>query len=68
MRRPCRCGDHLQWQRGGIPRDTALPERIRAGVSLRGQVQFDTYLAQRRQTPSLSFRDHLRAVGGAIAE
>jgi regulator of RNase E activity RraA len=43
-------------------------ERIRAGVSLRSQVRFDTYLAQRRQTPSLSFRDHLRAVGGAIEE
>ena len=43
-------------------------ERIRAGVSLRSQVQFDTYLARRRQTPSLSFRDHLRAVGGAIEE
>jgi regulator of RNase E activity RraA len=43
-------------------------ERIREGVSLRSQVQFDTYLAQRRQTPSLSFRDHLRAVGGAIEE
>ena len=43
-------------------------ERIRAGVSLRSQVQFDTYLARRQQTPSLSFRDHLRAVGGAIEE
>ncbi|MGB6164239.1 MAG: RraA family protein [Pseudonocardiaceae bacterium] len=43
-------------------------ERIRAGVSLRSQVQFDTYLAQRQHTPSLSFRDHLRAVGGAIEE
>ena len=43
-------------------------ERIRAGVSLRSQVQFDAYLAQRRQTPSLSFRDHLRAMGGAIEE
>ena len=43
-------------------------ERIRAGVSLRRQVQFDTYLAQRQQTPSLTFRDHLRAVGGAIEE
>jgi len=43
-------------------------ERIRAGVSLRSQVQFATYLAQRQQTPSLSFRDHLRAVGGAIEE
>ena len=43
-------------------------ERIRAGVSLRSQVQFDTYLVQRQRTPSLSFRDHLRAVGGAIEE
>jgi regulator of RNase E activity RraA len=43
-------------------------ERIRAGVSLRSQVQFDIYLAQRKQTPSLTFRDHLRAVGGAIEE
>jgi regulator of RNase E activity RraA len=43
-------------------------ERMRAGVSLRSQVQFDTYLAQRQQTPSLTFRDHLRAVGGAIEE
>jgi 4-hydroxy-4-methyl-2-oxoglutarate aldolase len=43
-------------------------ERMRAGVSLRRQVHFDTYLAQRQQTPSLTFRDHLRAVGGAIEE
>jgi hypothetical protein len=31
-------------------------------------VQFDTYLAQRQQTSSLSFREHLRAVGGTIEE
>lgn len=43
-------------------------ERIGAGVSLRKQLQFDTYLEQRQRTPSLSFRDHLRAVGGAIEE
>jgi regulator of RNase E activity RraA len=43
-------------------------EQIRAGVSLRTQVQFATYLARRQQTPSLSFREHLRAVGGAIEE
>jgi regulator of RNase E activity RraA len=41
-------------------------ERIRGGVSLRKQVQFDTYLAERQKTPSLTFRDHLREVGGAI--
>jgi regulator of RNase E activity RraA len=42
--------------------------QLRAGTSLRTQVQFDSYLAQRQRTPSLSFRDHLRAVGGAIEE
>lgn len=41
-------------------------ERMRAGDSLRTQVQLDAYLAQRRRTPSLTFRDHLRAIGGAI--
>jgi regulator of RNase E activity RraA len=43
-------------------------ELIRGGVSLRSQVQFDLYLSQRRQTPSLTFREHLRAVRGAIEE
>jgi regulator of RNase E activity RraA len=41
-------------------------EQIRSGVSLRHQVQFARYLAQRRQTPSLTLREHLRSVGGAI--
>lgn len=43
-------------------------ERMRGGDSLRSQVRFDTYLAQRQQRPSLSFREHLRSVGGAIEE
>ena len=42
--------------------------QLRAGISLRSQVQFGSYLARRQRTPSLSFRDHLRAVGGAIEE
>jgi regulator of RNase E activity RraA len=41
-------------------------DQIRSGVSLRDQVRFDAYLAARRQNPSLSFRDHLRTVGGEI--
>ncbi|WP_028925089.1 RraA family protein [Pseudonocardia acaciae] len=41
-------------------------ERIAAGTSLREQVRFEAFLDQRRRTPSLSFRDHLRAVGGEI--
>ncbi len=43
-------------------------ERIREGVSLRTQVQFRAYLAERENKPSLSFREHLRTVGGAIEE
>ncbi len=43
-------------------------ERIRAGVSLRNQVRFGDYLSKREQTPDLTFREHLRAVGGAIEE
>jgi len=42
--------------------------RIGAGVSLRRQVEFSGYLAKRAKIPSLSFREHLRAVGGAIEE
>ncbi len=41
-------------------------DRIRDGVALRRQVHFAAYLAARRETPSLTFRDHLRNVGGAI--
>ena len=43
-------------------------ETIRGGVSLRSQVRFGAYLAQRQREPSFSFRDHLRGVGGAIEE
>jgi len=42
--------------------------RIGAGDSLRTQVKFSGYLAKREETPGLSFREHLRAVGGAIEE
>jgi regulator of RNase E activity RraA len=41
-------------------------DRIRDGLSLRRQVRFADYLAARRETPELTFRDHLRTVGGAI--
>jgi 4-hydroxy-4-methyl-2-oxoglutarate aldolase len=41
-------------------------ELMNKGVSLRSQVQFETYLAHRQKTPGLSLRDHLRDVGGAV--
>jgi regulator of RNase E activity RraA len=43
-------------------------DRMRGGVSLREQVQFGEYLAERSRNPSLTFREHLRAVRGAIEE
>lgn len=42
--------------------------KMRGGESLRSQVRFDRYLARRQETPSLTFRDHLRSVGGAVEE
>ncbi|MFL6137065.1 MAG: RraA family protein [Frankiaceae bacterium] len=42
--------------------------RIRGGEPLRDQLRFGAYLEQRRGDPTLSFRDHLRAIGGAVEE
>lgn len=39
---------------------------IRGGTSLREQVGFAAYLAARATNPTLTFRDHLRGVGGEI--
>jgi regulator of RNase E activity RraA len=49
-------------------RDTerAQATRIAAGDSLRDQVRFSDYLAARANDPELTFREHLKAVGGAI--
>lgn len=41
-------------------------DEIRGGRSLRSQVKFDDYLAARTTNPSLTFREHLQSVGGAI--
>jgi regulator of RNase E activity RraA len=41
---------------------------VRAGRSLREQLRFDEYLARRAADPSYTFRQHLRAMGGAIEE
>ncbi|MGR6319813.1 RraA family protein [Micromonospora soli] len=43
-------------------------DRIRSGEPLRAQVGFGAYLAGRAENPALTFREHLRAVGGAIEE
>lgn len=48
--------------------ETGQADLIRAGVSLRSQLRFGEYLSRREQNPALTFRDHLRTVGGAIEE
>jgi regulator of RNase E activity RraA len=49
-------------------RDTEVAQatRIRSGTSLREQVRFAEFLKQRAREPSLTLREHLRRVGGAI--
>jgi regulator of RNase E activity RraA len=42
--------------------------RVREGQTLRQQFRFDDFLARRRQSPSLTFREYLRSIGGAIEE
>ena len=44
----------------------AQADRIRAGESLRDQVEFSRFLAARAENPALGFREHLRTVGGEI--
>lgn len=43
-------------------------ERIRGGNTLRQQVEFASFLENRNRNASVTFREHLRAVGGAIEE
>jgi 4-hydroxy-4-methyl-2-oxoglutarate aldolase len=43
-------------------------EEIRAGRKLAEQLQFDEYLARRSADATYTFRQHLRAIGGAIEE
>ena len=43
-------------------------EAVRGGKTLREQLQFDEYLAQRKMDSDYDFRKHLRKIGGAIEE
>ncbi|SCL30750.1 Regulator of RNase E activity RraA [Micromonospora rhizosphaerae] len=63
-----RAGDLLTLAEAIRDTERRQAERIRAGVPLRDQVRFGAYLAGRAQDPALTFREHLRAVGGAIEE
>lgn len=42
--------------------------RMRLGTTFRNQSRFDEYLAARRSGVDITFRQHLRSIGGAIEE
>lgn len=48
--------------------ERAQAETMRQGVSLRSQLRFAEFLSQRATDPGLTFRKHLRRIGGAIEE
>ena len=54
---------HAIWQK-----ERRQAEEVRAGKTLREQLQFEAYLARRAADPSYTFRQHLRAIAGAIEE
>jgi regulator of RNase E activity RraA len=47
-------------------RELAQAARLLNGERLRDQLQLDAYVTRREGDPSYTFRDHLRAMGGAI--
>ena len=51
-------------------RDTERSQaaRIQRGTSFRSQSRFDEYIAARQSGRHLTFRQHLRSIGGAIEE
>ncbi len=51
-------------------RDTERSQaaRMQMGTSFRKQARFDAFLTGRRADPSLTFRQYLRSIGGAIEE
>jgi regulator of RNase E activity RraA len=48
--------------------ERAQADRMRRGATLRAQLQVSDFVARRRSTPALTFRDHLRRIGGAVEE
>ena len=49
-------------------RERRQAQAIQAGKKLREQLRFDEYLARRSVDATYTFRQHLRAIGGAIEE
>jgi 4-hydroxy-4-methyl-2-oxoglutarate aldolase len=48
--------------------ERAQAEKMRQGTSLRAQLQFADFISRRSSNPGLTFRQHLRRIGGAIEE
>ena len=48
--------------------ERAQAAKIRHGTSLRAQLQFGDFTARRAMDPQLTFRQHLRRIGGAVEE
>lgn len=46
----------------------AQSEKMRGGTSLRAQLQLADFVARRASDPRLTFREHLRRIGGAVEE
>ncbi|MFW9965675.1 MAG: RraA family protein [Candidatus Thorarchaeota archaeon] len=51
-----------------MEREQSQSRRIRDEKSLSEQLQFRSYLLAREKDPSLTFRQHLRKIGGAVEE
>jgi regulator of RNase E activity RraA len=47
-------------------REAAQAARLMQGERLRDQLQLDRYVARRHNEPTYTFREHLKALGGAI--
>lgn len=61
-----RIGDVLAAAEAIAATERRQADLIRGGASLRDHVSFDAFLAARAVDPALTFREHLRAVGGEI--
>jgi 4-hydroxy-4-methyl-2-oxoglutarate aldolase len=48
--------------------ERAQAEKMRQGTSLRAQLEFSGFVSRRSLNPGLTFRQHLRRIGGAVEE
>lgn len=63
-----RVGEIIDVAEGIRDTERRQADRIRCGDTLRQQVEFTSFLENRSRNAKLTFREHLRAVGGAIEE